>query len=384
MQILITRFPYESQLSGEEWHTIRLASELKKRKHKIFFAGSCDILHSELKKRGFISKKIWGGTSVVSKKAIIKFFFTAPFIFINFALKLYSLKKKHNINVVYMQSLNEKLLMTPLALILKMNVIWVEHARIGRWLTLNPYLFLYKLWSKYVTIVSVSHQHTGQLKWLKNIKTIVNGIDLQEFKPLRIDKNRFFQKNFKFLKNDEYIIGTVARLYPDKGLKYLINSFNDFQKPHPQSRLTIVGIGPEEENLRLLVNKHGLQEKIAFLLELPRQDIIEYYNAIDCFVLPSAMLDPFGLVAAEAMACKKPVIVTEVCGISDQIKNKVNGLVIPARDSNALTNAIKEIYEKHELSLKIAINGFNLCREKFSIQRMVDEYEIIIKSRSNK
>ena len=71
LSILITRFPYESVLSGEEWHTITFAEKLRDRGHSVAFMGSCRILLDELAKRDFAVHKQPGGPVPVSSKKLL-------------------------------------------------------------------------------------------------------------------------------------------------------------------------------------------------------------------------------------------------------------------------------------------------------------------------
>lgn len=382
MRILVTRFPYESQLGGEEWHTIVLAEKLRKRGHFLAFAGSCKILLASLKKRNFETENYWGGTAVVSKKAILIFPFTALFILINFLRILLYFKLKRKIDVVYMLSLNEKLLMTPLALILGMKVVWVEHARIGNWLTKNPFLFIYKLWLKWVDVVCVSKQQGEQLKFAKSLKVITNGVDGDFFKPLEVDKISYFETKGIKIVNSQKLIGAVARLSTDKGIDVLIKAFSSLNKKISDTRLIVVGTGVEELNLKKLSNDLKLQDKIIFLEEVSREEMSKFYNCLDVFVLASTKQDPFGLVVAEAMACKKPVIVTDVCGIADSMDNCENGLIVEADNSQQIYEALLKILSDNSLTKKLGLAGYELFKNSFSLERMVDEYELLIKGQS--
>lgn len=375
MRILVTRYPYESQLSGEEWHTIQLAEKLRKRGHLVFFSGSCKILSKQLKDRGFEVVESWGGLSPVSKKALCIFPFTAGFVFFNFLRLLLFFKYKKKIDIIYMQSLNEKLLMTPLALLLGLKVLWVEHARIGRWLLKNPFLFLYKMWSQWVSIVCVSKQQSYQLNWLKNLNTIINGVDTTFFKPINGNRADFLAKKNLKIDEGERIIGAVARLYKDKGINILLEAFAKLLHKNTEVQLLIVGIGPEKEKLIKLARKLLIFNRVHFLGEISRVEMPEFYNCLDVFVLPSSLHDPFGLVVAEAMACRKPVIVTRICGIADNITNYKNGLVIKENDFKVLSTAIYAILNDSGLSSYLALEGHKLCISNFSLNRMVRNYE---------
>lgn len=372
-KILITRFPYESQLSGEEWHTIELAERLRKKGHEVFFMGSDHILLSELEKRGFKVRKIWGGRPPVTLKQVFIFTLLSPFIFINLGLALISFKLSHNISILYSLSLTEKLLLTPLARLLRMKVIWMEHARIGRWLLKNPFFNTYKLWSSFAQVVFVSKQSEAFMPWIKNKHVIINGIDLKEFHTKKYP-SRHFLSHLK-IEKDEKLVGVIARLYKDKGLDYFIKAAPQVLAVYPNTKFFIVGKGPEREALRELIKNMGLERKCHMLGELERKEVVDFLNIIDVFILPSSLHDPFGLVGAEAMSCGKPLIVTGVCGIVDELSHLKDSIIIPEKNETAIANAMIYLFSNPDKMKELSKNALITSKEKFSIEEMVEKYE---------
>lgn len=381
--ILITRFPYESILSGEEWHTIKLAEKLRAKKYKNFLLSSCPILLKEFKKRKFPVKKTWLGTPIVTKTAVFKFIFTGWFYFLRAVYFLIYYRFKHKIKVLYCLSLNEKILMTPIARLLGIRVIWLEHARIGRWLRHNPFVVFYFLWSFLTkTIIFISKEQCEKMRGLPHRIHITNGIDLTEFKP-----KKKFKRNFKKPKN-AILVGTLTRLYKDKGVDYFIKAADSVKREQKNVYFLVAGEGPEEKNLKKLIKDLKISKNCKILGHLSREKVINFLNEIDIFILPSSLHDPFGMVVAEAMACRKPVIVTEACGIIKTFTfkksnvgarfiapNNKHALIIPAADTKTIKNAVLELIKNPKKAQKLARNGYTLAKEKFSLERMVEEYE---------
>ena len=75
------------------------------------------------------------------------------------------------------------------------------------------------------------------------------------------------------------------------------------------------------------------------------------------------------------MAAKRPVIVTDVCGISEFMQNKKHGLVIPAKDSQAIYEAVNQLSMNSDLCKILEDKGCELAQKEFSLDRMVEEYE---------
>ncbi len=217
----------------------------------------------------------------------------------------------------------------------------------------------------------MSAQH---LSWANNVVDIANGIDLLELRAENREPRRC-PLGTERLENKIVKIGTIARLSKDKGLDILIKAVAQIQN----AELLIVGEGPEKANLQKLA-KHFLLTKegrgvVKFLSTLSRLEIINFYNNIDIFILPSIEHDPFGLVVAEAMATKVATIVTNVCGITDYLKDFEDTRIISAKNSQVLEDAINWYIKNPEEKEKITENAHKKCHELFNVEKMVNKYE---------
>ena len=113
-------------------------------------------------------------------------------------------------------------------------------------------------------------------------------------------------------------------------------------------------------------------DRTAILLSF--SDLSLFYQSLDIFILPSRDHDPFGLVAAEAMLCGIPVIVTDACGIAGYLTDGTDALVVKADDAAALAEAISSLRDP-AVRKQIAERGQKTAQEKFSLGKMVDRYE---------
>ncbi|HLD71001.1 MAG TPA: glycosyltransferase family 4 protein, partial [Candidatus Peribacteraceae bacterium] len=98
-----------------------------------------------------------------------------------------------------------------------------------------------------------------------------------------------------------------------------------------------------------------------------------FYRSTDVLVLPSRDNDPFGLVAAEAMACGTPVIVTEQCGIAGYLSNEVDAIIVKADSEKSLKEAILHIKDPAVRS-RLSAAGKKTAQEKFSLDSMIEGY----------
>jgi len=369
MKILFTRFPLVSRYGGAELHTLSLMQGLLKRRHAVAFLGSCPTLLHICWDNSIPAAELFIGAPPVSKRYAISFMWRKKQMQKKLAAALDEL---HDIDAIVMLSLSEKILLTPLALERGLRVIWLEHDGIGRWLTKNPWLPQLKEMAKKITTVVVSDLSRDlyiKLGWpAEHVVSIPNGIDLERLQEsLPTDENIDLTEKSE----DALHVGCIARLTEDKGIDLLIEAMTDL----PQVSLTVVGSGREENFLRKLVEGYGLTDRVRIIPSV--SSIGPFYRSLDAFILPSRTHDPFGLAAAEAMTLGIPTIVTDVCGIARFLEPGKDAIVVRPDSSGALHEAMRALLQRDKRAA-IAHSGKCTAREKFSLERMIDAYEILL------
>ncbi|MFH2105456.1 MAG: glycosyltransferase family 4 protein, partial [Parcubacteria group bacterium] len=267
----------------------------------------------------------------------------------------------------------EKLLATIPAKLLGYSVFWMEHLRIERWLRLNPYRLLYVWLSNLVTTVTVSQAVKGQLVDLglkdKNVTVIYNGIDTGKFKPDPLPATHY---------SSLVTIGTVCRLCPEKGIDYLIKAFQKVVEQNSGVELQIAGEGPEKKNLQNLVRELGLQEKVKFLGFIT--DTPKFLNQIDIFALTPTRRESFGIAAAEASACGKSVVVTNISGLTEVVEDGVTGLVVENKNIEQISSALVKLVGDKNLRHEMGAAGRRRVEKYFTVEKMVGKFaEVFIK-----
>ena len=124
-------------------------------------------------------------------------------------------------------------------------------------------------------------------------------------------------------------------------------------KEHKDAHLTIVGDGPERQNLELLIEELNLQGHIALTGFVPREDLKGYYRRADLFCLAS-MNEVFGKVLIEAMACGKPVVSTIGPGPKQIVEEGRTGMLVRPRDAGSLAKAIGTVASDPELRRRMS------------------------------
>ena len=131
----------------------------------------------------------------------------------------------------------------------------------------------------------------------------------------------------------------------------------------PKAHFLIVGDGVYRKYLESLTRKLGLNQNVIFTGI--RSDIPQILAALDVYVL-SSVSEGFGRSIIEAMACAKPIVATRVGGIPEAIEHGANGLLVPAKNPAALSQAIISILENKHKSRQMGLLGRQRAQELFT------------------
>ena len=209
----------------------------------------------------------------------------------------------------------------------------------------------------------------------ENIVKIYNGIEIEEYNPdLKELRNKKLEsKRALGLKNDVPVIGAIGRLVWQKGFEYLIRAAPEVLKKCPEARFLIVGEGPLKNKLILTSEKLNVADRIIFTGF--RSDIKEILASIDVLAMPS-LLEGLPMVLLEAMAMAKPIVATRIDGITEVLENSKTGLLVPAKNSHALAEAIVGILNDKAKANFFGQNAREATKEKFSVKKMVVQIEL--------
>lgn len=162
----------------------------------------------------------------------------------------------------------------------------------------------------------------------------------------------------------------VGRLWEQKDYPNLLRAFAGLETSPEPPRLLIVGDGPLKNELTELAKTLEVADRVMFLGV--RHDVPALMSACDLFVLSSAW-EGFGLVVAEAMACRRLAVATDCGGVREVVGEA--GLLVPARDSAALTAALNRALrlpvEERE---RLGKSARQRVVERFSLEATADRY----------
>lgn len=173
------------------------------------------------------------------------------------------------------------------------------------------------------------------------------------------------------------VVGCVAILRSWKGHRYLLEAVPAVVARYPDARFLIVGDGPKFEELKDLVLTLDIEKNV--IMTGFRKDVPEVIAAMDVFVLPSVASEATSQVIPQALSMYKPVIATDAGGLPEIIENNVTGLLVPAKDAGAISDAILWMAAHKKEARSMAERGREKILGGFTLERMIDSTENVYK-----
>lgn len=162
------------------------------------------------------------------------------------------------------------------------------------------------------------------------------------------------------------VFGTAARLAPMKGLEYLIQAARRLHEKRLWFELRIAGTGSQRKPLEALAERLKVSDRVRFLGHV--SDMAAFYRQLDAFVLPSVSTEGLPLVVLEAMAAGRPIVATRLAGTPEAVREGLDGLLVPAADSIALSEAMAQVATDPELRQRMGRNGRERIEAEFTVE----------------
>ncbi len=173
------------------------------------------------------------------------------------------------------------------------------------------------------------------------------------------------------------LVGTIARLEPQKGLDTLLQALSELRRQIPNVRCIIVGEGRLRADLESLARSLEVADIVRFVGT--RRDVPAILAALDVFVLPSRF-EGLSLALLEAMAVGCPVVATSVSGSVEVVKDGETGLLVPPEEPGALSAAIHRLLKDRRLARDVANRARQHVLAHYTIDAVARQYEAIYAS----
>ncbi|MBW2219123.1 MAG: glycosyltransferase, partial [Deltaproteobacteria bacterium] len=197
------------------------------------------------------------------------------------------------------------------------------------------------------------------------LRVIYSGVDLKKF------DNDFPDQHFKKelgIPENHTVVGTVAVMEWTKDYPNLLKAAKKVLDRQTNVTFCAVGSGPDEQQVVELREELGLGDR--FILTGFRTDVGKFLKSFDIFVHASCM-EGLGTSILDAQGAGLPVIGSYAGGIPEIIQNQINGLLVPAKNPDALAESILELVNNHTLRKELGKKGKETV-ERFSITNTIE------------
>lgn len=214
------------------------------------------------------------------------------------------------------------------------------------------------------------------------ISAIPTGIDLDRFGD---GDGRRFRERYN-IPADALVIGHVGRLAGEKNLAYLARAVGYFLAKHPDAYWLVVGSGESAAEIEQTVGELADAKQLVMAGPHTGQDLVDAYTAMDLFAF-SSQSETQGMVLAEAMAARTPVVALDGPGVRD-VLNDVTGRMLPANAAEeTFADALREIsHDRAALARRgdiarqsIRSFGLDVCAD-----RILELYESLVAEHSQR
>jgi glycosyltransferase involved in cell wall biosynthesis len=181
----------------------------------------------------------------------------------------------------------------------------------------------------------------------------------------------------KYHLENKIVLGSVSRYIELKGYRYIISAAKLAVAKYPNLHFLFIGHGNQKEELSDLIARNNLENHITLTDRIDFNLLPAAYKCMNIFIHASEV-EAFGFVFAEAMFNKVPIISTNVGAVRDALTHKENAYITKFKNPEDIAAGIDFMMQND--SLKMAEKAYLICRDKFSIETMWENYKTIYNS----
>ncbi|MEL6796609.1 MAG: glycosyltransferase family 4 protein [Planctomycetota bacterium] len=231
------------------------------------------------------------------------------------------------------------------------------------------------------TIVSVADAMTEQFRERgigspEQFVTVRSGMDIAPFVEFDESESCDAVRASLGISNDDFVVGTVARLAQHKGHDDLLDALGDDLKSNPHWKLLWVGDGWWRERLMQRVDDLGLREQVITTGLVSPERVPGLIRAMDVLAHPSYR-EGLPRTVPQALLAGVCPVATDVDGTREACRHEETGLLVPVSDPTALRHAVSRLHGDPALRHKLAERGLEWCLHEFAAETMVERLECV-------
>ncbi len=342
MKILFIR--NADRFSGSEKYDINLFSEfIKYPSLNVYFLTNLKFFARRASQLGVTTKVIsWGSEGIGTKKQLLLALTKLPIILPRYISIIHKFEKNGRFDLICLQSMTEKIFLTPILKIQGYKILWTEQGPIYATQMSKVIKFLYRQVSIFVDkILAVSKDTKKDLirggVSAKKITAIYIGIDINKFKPLSTIKINTLKRRFQISRNS-FVLGYLGTVTDEKGIEDFVLVSNMLFKQDKNFHFVIIGDGPllpwvKQSIKRLKMTKNYMCSGFV-------EDVTKYLGVIDILFLPTRHYEGLPLAILEAQSMGKIVITSTMGGNHEIVQNGINGFLFSGLNKASIVKRI--------------------------------------------
>jgi glycosyltransferase involved in cell wall biosynthesis len=370
MKILFIR--NADRFSGSEKYDINLFSEfIKDPSLNIHFLTNLRIFARQASRLGVTAEVIsWGSEGVGTKKQLLLALIRLPINLLQYLTLIHKLEKNVRFDLICLQSMTEKIFLTPILKILRYKILWTEQGPIYGTQMSQVITLLYKLVSFYVDKILTVSQDTkrdlirGGVSATK-ITSIYIGIDTNKFKPLSKIRISNLRKMLH-IRPSAFILGFLGTVTDEKGIEDFVLVSNMLLKQDKNFHFVVIGDGPFLQWVKKSVNKLKMTQNYTCTGFI--EDVTKYLGVIDILFLPTRHYEGLPLAIAEAQSMGKVVITSTMGGSPEIINNGVNGFLYKQFNTTTIVKRIDTLRLHRSKMIELNSRARENIMERFNIE----------------
>ncbi len=205
------------------------------------------------------------------------------------------------------------------------------------------------------------------------IEVVENGIDLSRYRGT--ESPEVIRARLGLNSQRKYI-AMVARFHAVKDHAMLMRAFRRVANVRIDVDLLLAGDGPLRESLQTQAKEVGMADRVHFLGV--RRDVPDLLRAADLFALTSVS-EAASLTLLEAMAASRPVVVTDVGGNPEIVRDGVDGLLVPRGDDSACAKAMLRLLADPETAKRMGQSGSHRVAQRYTLNNTISAYHQLYK-----
>lgn len=213
----------------------------------------------------------------------------------------------------------------------------------------------------------------------ENMEAISSGVEDEMYQ----NADRQIVRNKFSVKDGEVLLLLVSRLTSEKNIEFLFGAVSGVLKNNKNAKFLVAGDGYLVPQLKLMVKKNNLEDRIFFAGIVDKSKIKNYYAAGDIFVYASKS-ETQGMIITEAMYMGLPIVAVRAPGICDLVQDNVNGLLVLEKEKE-FSDAVEKLISSEELRKKFGEASARIARENYTdkicARKLLEVYKKAIQKR---